>query len=113
MKKFLLSIIFTLVLAFSSITLFACNKQTTIEGVFEYNSGSYTYTLYLYNSGEGYRVVTKDGSITYSYRFEYKVLEENKYIAVTWYDDKETDVEEYELIDNNHFTLDGITFVRK
>ena len=114
MKKRILSLISLIIIVFSTLSLTACSEKDKISGTFEYTNSSYIYTLYLYENGEGFRIVTdNNGTVKYSYRFEYKVLEINKFIAITWHDDNETDIVKYELIDDNHIVLDGATFVRR
>ncbi|MBE5757273.1 MAG: hypothetical protein E7342_05735 [Clostridiales bacterium] len=112
MKKIICILTTTLVLVFSAFSLMGCSK-TSIEGVFQYQEGSYTYLLYLYNDGSGYNLTIKNDNIIHSTHYNYQVLEENKYLAINSVDGSDTEIVKYELIDKNHIVIDGMTFTRK
>ncbi len=98
MKK-LFTLLLTLAVTICAVfSLTGCSEKG-ISGTFEHKKGDTTVVVYLYEDCTGYMVSFEDGEIDSDYYFEYKILEDNKYVAI-----KESafgcDVYEYEFTDN-------------
>lgn len=115
MKKFKTLFLTIVVVLFSAFTLNGCtsSKEVTYEGVYEYTKGDYSIVMYVYDNNTCYVVEFDDGEIDYSYKYVYKVLEKNKYIALTD-EDGDTDVFEYEVTGfGTNLDFNGMLFKKR
>ena len=111
MKKKFLVLLATLMLIICSLSFIGCKMEPSLEGVYKCRSGDAIYTLYLFKDGEGYFLETYNDEIDERARFEYKILEKDKYVAVTVYDD-DVLILEYEQLSEDTIYVLGLNFIK-